>query len=68
MLITCSSCKYFNKLNHADQGECRIQAPTKTSTQFESHHGWPYVSNKDWCGDWAQDIVNFEKHQREAKK
>jgi hypothetical protein len=48
---SCAYCYYFYDQSDDDdaivRGQCRRHAPTI--------NGWPIVTERAWCGDWATD-------------
>lgn len=49
----CATCKHFELTPSGDfAGLCRRNSPHGGGSGWR---GWPPVSDKDWCGQWAKD-------------
>ena len=53
--MNCALCRYAHPVPvYPLLMECRRHAPQSNPNQVDVPNAvWPYVSNADWCGEWA---------------
>lgn len=56
MINKCSSCKYWNKTQYFQEGECRKHAPINLGIECHPQNNiintrWPVTTESDWCDD-----------------
>lgn len=62
----CDVCKFWNKTNLCNRGQCRKRAPQynlapKYNTEGHVHHHvFPETRGDDWCGDFEFRIQQGE--------
>ena len=55
----CEGCRWFLRYTSQDIGQCRRYPPTQNTEM-----GWLEVSHFDWCGEWQDENITPEQHER----
>jgi hypothetical protein len=56
----CENCIYFCR----EKGECRRNPPIRSSNMNDYTPIWPYVQDKDWCGEFRLDVQSISPVQK----
>ena len=53
---TCETCRYFQRYDRGDYGQCRFNAPIIVSDHEGTETLWPEVHVDHWCGQWRKSL------------